>query len=313
MELARREDCYKVGGAVTAWPREARAAIEAMGDDAPMDVDNDDYASDDAAEVENDDPHRAQWEADYEASHSSHHSPSISPHARGGMSSPHSLHSQRSHRSPTALSPRAPASATGRASSGTMSSGVGVAANAPRGGQSPQYTFRSPAMVAQPPYAALSPLQLPQGVAYGPPSPLNMPPPGYPGSSPRQPSAGPSPRQPSAGPSQRQPSAGPSHQQALESRGGQDRLEILRAREQMLSAQMHDMTRRLCNMDSASEAYRQLWGERDGLNAQMANLSAEIDALEEDARQRDDPQRPPILTPFVNLRDKIMGRKSSGK
>ena len=62
MELARREDCYKVGGAVTAWPREARAAIEAMGDDAPMDVDNDDYASDDAAEVENDDPHRCrEW------------------------------------------------------------------------------------------------------------------------------------------------------------------------------------------------------------------------------------------------------------
>ncbi|KAI0653816.1 hypothetical protein C8Q70DRAFT_1058944 [Cubamyces menziesii] len=327
--LAKQAECYHPERNTTTWPREARAAIEGMAANVPIEVNDDEYASDDAAEVENDDPQRVQWESEYEASRSSRSSrssrrpTSVSPHTRGGMPSPHSQHSHRSHPSPHegAAVPaiRYPSSPPGRARSSTTSTGGVLATHLSAGGQSPQYTLRSPVMIGQPQYAALSPLQMPQSAVYGPPSPLNMPPAGYPwpsqrqlsaGPSQRQPSAGPSQRQPSAGPSQRQPSAGPSRQ---ESRGGQDRMEDLRAREQTLSAQIHELTRRLHHTDPASGAYRQLWAEREQLNERIANLNAEIDALEEDQRRNANAQRSPAVVPFINLREMVKKRKQSGR
>ena len=327
--LAKQAECYHPERNTTTWPREARAAIEGMAANVPIEVNDDEYASDDAAEVENDDPQRVQWESEYEASRSSRSSrssrrpTSVSPHTRGGMPSPHSQHSHRSHPSPHegAAVPaiRYPSSPPGRARSSTTSTGGVLATHLSAGGQSPQYTLRSPVMIGQPQYAALSPLQMPQSVVYGPPSPLNMPPAGYPWPSQRQPSAGPSQRQPSAGPSQRQPSAGPSQRQPSagpsrqESRGGQDRMEDLRAREQTLSAQIHELTRRLHHTDPASGAYRQLWAEREQLNERIANLNAEIDALEEDQRRNANAQRSPAVVPFINLREMVKKRKQSGR
>ena len=89
-------------------------------------------------------------------------------------------------------------------------------------------------------------------------------------------------------------------------------MEGLRAREEALSSQIHDITRRLHDMDARSGSYRQLWAERDRLNERMANLSAEIDAAEEDERRNDDPRPSPVLVPFINLRDKLKKRKPSG-
>ena len=90
-------------------------------------------------------------------------------------------------------------------------------------------------------------------------------------------------------------------------------MEDLRAREQTLSAQIHELTRRLHHTDPASGAYRQLWAEREQLNEQIANLNAEIDALEEDQRRNANAQRSPAVVPFINLREMVKKRKQSGR